>query len=54
MGEVALNQLSACAIAEGVACGAFTAEAVVRACLDRIANRDRRSRHGPFSIQNSR
>jgi amidase len=36
-----LNQLSACAIADGVARGTFSAEEVVRACLDRIEKRDR-------------
>jgi Asp-tRNA(Asn)/Glu-tRNA(Gln) amidotransferase A subunit family amidase len=36
-----LNQLSACAIADGVAHGTFTAEDVVRACLDRIEARDK-------------
>jgi len=41
MAAIALNQLSACEIAEGVSRGAFTAEEVVRACLDRIERRDR-------------
>jgi len=36
-----LNQLSACEIAHGVAAGAFTAEAVTRACLERIEERDK-------------
>jgi amidase len=35
-----LNQLSATEIAHGVAAGKFTAEAVVRDCLDRIAARE--------------
>lgn len=35
-----LNELSATEIARGVAGGAFTCEAVARACLDRIAARD--------------
>ena len=34
-----LNELSACDIAQGVATGAFSAEAVVRDCLDRIEER---------------
>jgi amidase len=36
-----LNDLSACHIAQGVGLGAFTAEAVVRDCLDRIEARDK-------------
>ena len=35
-----LNQLSATEIAQGIAAGKFTAEAVTRACLDRIAERE--------------
>lgn len=35
-----LNQLSCTEIAQGIAAGAFTAEAVVRDCLDRIAARE--------------
>src|SRR5215470_16221197 len=35
-----LNQLSATEIAQGIAAGKFTAEAVVRDCLDRIAARE--------------
>jgi Asp-tRNA(Asn)/Glu-tRNA(Gln) amidotransferase A subunit family amidase len=36
-----LNELSACEVARGVAAGTFTAEAVTRACLDRIEARDK-------------
>jgi amidase len=36
-----LNNLSACQIAQGVGLGAFTAEAVVRDCLERIEERDK-------------
>ena len=36
-----LNRLSACAIADGVRKGSFSAEKVVRACLDRIESRDK-------------
>ena len=36
-----LNELSACEVARGVAAGRFTAEAVTRACLERIEERDR-------------
>jgi amidase len=35
-----LNQLTAAEVAEGIAGGAFTAEAVTAACLERIAARD--------------
>ena len=35
-----LNKLSACEIARGIAAKKFTAEAVVRDCLDRIAARE--------------
>jgi amidase len=41
MTAAALNQLSACEIADGVARGTFAAEDVVRACLDRIEARDK-------------
>ena len=41
MTATALNQLSACAIADGVTHGTFTAQEVVRACLDRIEIRDK-------------
>ena len=36
-----LNELTACEIAAGVASGAFTAEGVVRDCLERIEERDK-------------
>jgi amidase len=41
MAEARLNELSACEIAAGVTSGAFTAEAVVRDCLERIEERDK-------------
>ena len=41
MEKVPLNQLGAGAVADGVARGHFTAEAVIRACLERIESRDR-------------
>jgi Asp-tRNA(Asn)/Glu-tRNA(Gln) amidotransferase A subunit family amidase len=41
MTSMPLNQLSACAIVDGVARGTFSAEEVVRACLDRIETRDK-------------
>ena len=41
MDDLELNRLSACAIADGVRKGSFSAENVVRACLDRIETRDR-------------
>lgn len=41
MADLDLNQLSACAVADGVSKGLFSAEDVVRACLDRIEIRDR-------------
>jgi Asp-tRNA(Asn)/Glu-tRNA(Gln) amidotransferase A subunit family amidase len=40
MKNPALNELSATEIARGIAARTFTAEAVVRACLDRIAARE--------------
>jgi Asp-tRNA(Asn)/Glu-tRNA(Gln) amidotransferase A subunit family amidase len=43
-----LNELSACDIALGVATGAFSAEAVVRDCLDRIEERDKQVRAWAF------
>jgi len=43
-----LNELSACDIAQGVAAGAFSAEAVVRACLDRIEERDKQVKAWAF------
>lgn len=41
MGDLELNRLSACAVADGVRKGLFSAEKVVRACLDRIETRDK-------------
>jgi amidase len=41
MTERALNTLSATEMAEGIAAGRFTSEAVVRACLDRIEEREK-------------
>lgn len=41
MDDLELNRLSACAVADGIRTGAFSAEKVVRACLDRIESRDR-------------
>lgn len=41
MGDRELNRLSACAAADGVRKGVFSAEKVVRACLDRIEARDK-------------
>ena len=50
----ASTKLSACDIAQGVATGAFSAEAVVRDCLDRIEERDKaRSRPGRLSTASS-
>ena len=43
-----LNQLSASEIACGVASGRFTAEAVTRACLDRVEERDTQVRAWAF------
>src|SRR5207248_8706268 len=43
-----LNELSACDIAQGVATGAFSAEAVVRDCLDRIEERDKQVKAWAF------
>jgi Asp-tRNA(Asn)/Glu-tRNA(Gln) amidotransferase A subunit family amidase len=48
MAEQNLNRLSACEVARGVASGAFTAEAVVRACLDRIEERDKQVKAWAF------
>jgi amidase len=41
MGSTRLNELSACEVSAGVASGTFTAEAVVRDCLERIETRDK-------------
>ncbi|HEX5281739.1 MAG TPA: amidase [Micropepsaceae bacterium] len=41
MADLELNRLSACAVADGVRNGSFSAEQVVRACLDRIETRDK-------------
>src|SRR5258705_7787395 len=48
MARQRLNELSACDIAQGVATGAFSAEAVVRDCLDRIEERDKQVKAWPF------
>ena len=41
MSAIPLNRLTACEIAEGISRGDFSAEDVVRACLDRIEARDK-------------
>ena len=43
-----LNELSACEVARGVAAGNFTAQAVVRDCLDRIERRDKQVKAWAF------
>lgn len=43
-----LNELSASEVARGVAAGRFTAEAVMRACLDRIETRDKQVKAWAF------
>ena len=43
-----LNELSACDIAQGVATGAFSVEAVVRDCLERIEERDKQVKAWAF------
>jgi len=43
-----LNELSACDIAQRVATGVFSAEAVVRDCLDRIEERDKQVKAWAF------
>ena len=43
-----LNQLSASEVARGVASGRYTAEAVTRACLDRIETRDKQVKAWAF------
>jgi Asp-tRNA(Asn)/Glu-tRNA(Gln) amidotransferase A subunit family amidase len=43
-----LNRLSAGEVALGVSSGAFTAEAVIRACLDRIEERDKQVKAWAF------
>src|SRR5882672_3798055 len=48
MAERRLNELSACDIAQGVATGAFSAEAVVRDCLDRVEERDKQVKAWAF------
>jgi Asp-tRNA(Asn)/Glu-tRNA(Gln) amidotransferase A subunit family amidase len=46
--DAALNRLTACEIANGVARGAFNAEDVIRACLDRIESRDKQVKAWAF------
>ena len=48
MARQRLNEFSACDIAQGVATGAFSAEAVVRDCLDRIEERDKQVKAWAF------
>src|SRR5882672_650079 len=48
MAERRLNELSACDIAQGIAAGSFSAEAVVRDCLDRIEERDKQVKAWAF------
>ena len=49
-----LNKLSAADVARGVAAKKFTAEAVVRDCLDRIAAREPTCTPWPPSIPTTR
>jgi amidase len=48
MTSARLNELSACEIADGIARGKFSAEEVVRNCLDRIDARDRQVKAWAF------
>lgn len=48
MTDEGLNQLSGCEIADGVARGTFSAEEVVRACLDRAEGRDKQVKAWAF------